>query len=363
MLQAYLKIRDKEHKSLSMLYLFIICAVILAADIFLQQISHLMLLQKIALSENPDCYKDIYIIITRFLELILAKVMVIIIRRNKIERIDSYECIGSFILPVFSVIFIYTLSYFLSDKLNIISLILFNVSLLLVIALNLYFTWVFEAMSKAGSLENERRLYEEQAKLQHSYYEDLKNKYEESRKVIHDIRAHIQTLEQLYSVQDASIAAQYTNDLNTMLSHLGETYYTDNKVLNLIMNDKVHKMKSLGIEEDIRIGEMDMDFIREIDITTIFTNLFDNAVTAAITAERKYIKLRMEKFNDMISICIENSYKEPLLPLNKGFGSIKKNHEGLGLKNIERTLKKYEGDIRYEYNQDTFIVYIMIPAY
>ncbi len=362
MLHAYYKIRDKEHKSLSILYLLIICAVVLAADIFLQQFSHLLILQKITLSKNEDCYKDVYMIITRFLELILAKAMVIIIQRNKIERIVSYECIGSFILPVFSVIFIYTLSYFLSDELSIISLILFNVNLLLVIVLNLYFTWFFEAMRKADSLENERRLYEEQAKLQHRYYEDLKNKYEESRKVIHDIRAHMHTLQQLYSVQDTSMATQYKNDLDNILSHLGETYYTDNKVLNIIINEKVHQMKSLGIQGDIRIGDINIDFIREIDITTLFTNLFDNAITAAETAKSKYIKVRMEKFNDMISICVENSYSEPPIPINKGFKSTKKNHEGLGLKNIERSLKRYEGDMRYEYNQDLFMVYIMIPV-
>nr|WP_265588795.1 ATP-binding protein [Terrisporobacter petrolearius] len=147
-----------------------------------------------------------------------------------------------------------------------------------------------------------------------------------------------------------------------MLNELNQKYYTSNRILNIILNDKYQIIKNTNIDFDCKIGEIDLGFIREIDITTIFANLLDNSIEAAKKVEdNSYIKFHVNKFNDFIVINIVNSMKEKPIMKNKKIKSTKINHDGLGLENIRKTLEKYDGSLVIDFNEDEFKVNIVIP--
>lgn len=188
-------------------------------------------------------------------------------------------------------------------------------------------------------------------------------KYQESRKLIHDIRNHLHTIEDLYNMNDLQAGTTYTQDIHQMLNELNQKYYTSNKVLNIILNDKFQKIKNTHIDLDYRIGNIDLGFIRDIDITTVFANLLDNAIDAAMVVKNNsYIKIDVDKFNEFIVINIENSTND--MPVKKGerFKSTKKNHQGLGLENTIRAIKVYGGTMVVDYCENKFKVNIVIPT-
>ena len=51
------------------------------------------------------------------------------------------------------------------------------------------------------------------------------------------------------------------------------------------------------------------------------------------------------------------------IPINKNnrFKTTKKNHEGLGIENVRKTLEQYEGTMVVDYTEDEFKVNIVIP--
>ncbi|WP_268060820.1 sensor histidine kinase [Clostridium brassicae] len=228
--------------------------------------------------------------------------------------------------------------------------------------LNIFITNIFQSISKNNELKNELQLYEQQAKIQYEYYTSLESKYENSRKIVHDVKNHLQTIENLYEINEHEKAEQYTEDIYKIFDKLGQKYYTTNKVLNIIINDKMQRAENFNISLDCKIGDVNIEFIKDIDVTTIFSNLLDNAIECAKdTFENKVIFLRIDKFNDFIVINITNALEKPPIKDNGNFKSTKKNHNGIGLQNIKRALEKYEGNMRIEYDEKAFKVNIVIP--
>ena len=66
-------------------------------------------------------------------------------------------------------------------------------------------------------------------------------------------------------------------DLYHMLNVLGEKRYTENQMLLIILNEKIREAEAKGITVTVRVGDIDLSDIKEIDLTTIFANLLDNA--------------------------------------------------------------------------------------
>lgn len=133
-------------------------------------------------------------------------------------------------------------------------------------------------------------------------------------------------------------------DLHQMLNKMGQTYYTDNRMLNIILNDKLKKAVQEGIAVDVKIGNISLDGMKDVEITTIFANLLDNAIEAAVQAEgEKFIKIQAERFHDFHIIKLINE---------KGKNGKKEGHIGIGLENVRNALKKYEGTMEIKEEKD-----------
>lgn len=309
---------------------------------------------------NKTAYYMVLIITIRFVEFMVLKILVNVIRRRQKEQITRRQMFNSFLLPMFSIINLFSMMYFMQVYPSESSILLFEINIALLIGLNIYFTSVFDIITRNTHLENELNLYVQQQVIQSRYYENLEQKYDNTRKLVHDIRNHILAMEHLYVEQQNLIGCQYTKDVHEILNQLGQKYYTSCKILNIILNDKVQIMQAHGIEADIKISEVDLSFIREVDITTLFANILDNAIEAAADSQDKRIILRVVMVHDFISINLKNSMLKEPVKAGMGFQSTKISHEGLGLKNVERVITNYKGDVQYEWREQYFITRIML---
>ncbi len=241
-------------------------------------------------------------------------------------------------------------------------LVLLGINLLLLIGLNIYFCVLVDVMSENHRLENERNLYRTQARMQHQYYRQEEEKYEASRKVIHDIRNHIQAMEALYGREDAPRAEKYAGDIHQILNQIQQKYYTSEKLLNIILNDKAGMMRRLGVREDMKVGELSLDFMKETDVTALFANLLDNAAAAAGESREGFVRLRVNRMREFLSITVENSCDTEPVKAADTFLSRRAGHSGLGLKIIRQTVERYGGDIRMDWKDGVFTVRVMLAA-
>ena len=192
----------------------------------------------------------------------------------------------------------------------------------------------------------------QQNELTHQFYADLESNYMQSRKVIHDIRNHLQALEQSQKLTDSH---NYVEDLHQMLNALGMVYYTDNRMLNIILNNK---LKLLQPEQfSCHLMGVRLGFLSEIDTTTIFANLLDNVLEAKKGNDDFWLQIQGDQIQDFCVIKLSNTTKEAYIPGQ----STKSGHEGIGLENVHNAVEKYNGEMQIDQKGQIFSITLIFP--
>ena len=193
-------------------------------------------------------------------------------------RLSGKQLLSILILPGFSLFYITSLTEISGVYLQLYGMELLTANIVAVLLMNVYFFYLLSHLIRSRRLEEELALYQRENELRYHYYEELDRKYRESRKVIHDMKNHLQAVEDLYAGQKTEAGDRYVKDLYHMLNVLGEKRYTENQMLNIILNEKIREAEAKGITVTVRVGDIDLSDIKEIDLTTIFANLLDNAI-------------------------------------------------------------------------------------
>lgn len=223
-------------------------------------------------------------------------------------------------------------------------------SIFIIVLVNLYIMKLFDYIIENQELKSKITLSEKQANLQLNYYKQLNNNYQKSLRVLHDVDKHINTLEKLYKSNEYETADNYIKGIDKLISDFVLIPYSTNTVLNIILNDKKISAEKNNILFTCSIDHVDFSFMDDIDITTIFSNLLDNALTANAGCEsNKTISLTVSSHNNFIIINIKNSCNFVLE--NHSFSP--KNY-GIGLYNVENSVKKYEGFLKITCSQNEF---------
>ncbi len=348
-------------KSYLVYYFILIAAVFITDGLVIISFQTLMVLGS-SLFNSMMLNQILIVVCNRMIEFMVIQVIVFLVRRQSGLYITGRQMLISFFLPLFSLFNMYSLLYFCQIYFTDNMLLLFLANLIFLICLNIYFVILVNTMSRNNHLENEKNLYRQQAQMQFQYYEREEAKYNESRKLIHDIRNHIQIMEELYKNNSPHDAIEYAGEVHQMLNKFNHNYYTSDKLLNIILNDKAQLMHNFNIKEDIKVSDLSLDFMRDLDITALFTNLLDNCIEAAKESEKPVIKLRVSMVHQFLSISAENSCDREPIKSNAGLRSRKAGHEGLGMKNIKEIVGKFGGDMNYEWKDGIFYTNIMLAA-
>lgn len=301
---------------------------------------------------------NVTLIVRMLTEILLTGIWTVLLNRKKYEDVKGIRFAGLFLPPAVSMFIIFSLICIGNVFLQLYGAFLIILDILFLVVMNVYIWFLFSYQSKNKKLEAELKIRRKQSELQYQYYEMVEQQYQSSRKMLHDMRNHLQAMEAL-SGQDAAKGKAYMKDMHEMLDSLTIVNYTDNRMLNIILNDKAKAAKSRGIEMDVRIGPISLAHIRDMDITTVFANLLDNALEAAeYAAGERWIKIRMDMFHDFVVVKLRNSTE----PLQERERRDTGKHMGVGLENVRHTLERYGGGILTETAGDEFRVSITIPV-
>lgn len=223
---------------------------------------------------------------------------------------------------------------------------------ILLLIINGWCIYVWHDVAANRELKHRIELMEQQNELTHQYYEEMEKNYNRSRKIIHDIRNHLHALEQSAKMEDS----RYFEDVHGMLNSLGLKFYSDNKMLNIILNDKLKKFSPEQVE--CNLGGISLDFVSDMDMTTIFANLLDNAVEAREGNPSFWVKIRGEQIQDFTVIKIWNHALRTYEPGQSG----KTGHEGIGLSNVRQAMGRYHGELKIECKDNIFSVTLVFPG-
>ena len=341
---------------------FILSVAVFLTDVVVITGYEMLIVHGILFLNSQELLYILLVVLDRMMEFMVICLIAVIAGKRTGRHITVRQVVLSILLPLFSVFNMYCMVYLMQIYMVEGSVVLLLINLLLLIGLNIYFCVLVDVMSENHKLESEKNFYRRQSEMQYRYYAREEEKYEESRKLIHDIRNHILAMEELYDSEKAEAAAHYAGDIHQMLNNLGQKYYTSEKLLNIILNDKVRQMQRAGIREDIKVGELSLDFMRDMDITALFANLLDNAIAAAAESREGFVKLRINNVRQFVSITLENSSDREPVKTKNGFRSGKEGHEGVGIRSIRRTVEQYGGDVQFDWQEGVFTAKVMLAA-
>ncbi len=230
-----------------------------------------------------------------------------------------------------------------------------------IIFADMYFLYFIRFMEDNYQLKVKLELLEQQATMQYKYYLHQEKKHLESLRILHDVNKHIAVMEGLYHGDDKEGTINYIKEINTILKPLLPQQLTNNGILNILLNDKIHNAEKLHIDLQFEIGNVDLSFMNPMDITTIFGNLLDNALEACEQVNgAPWIRLKINPYYEMIAIKIENSSSN-IVSWKEGRPiSQKGTNHGIGLSNVERAVEKYDGSMNLSSENGIFQCNVLI---
>lgn len=223
---------------------------------------------------------------------------------------------------------------------------------------NMYMLYFVKCMDERNFYKLQMEMMKQQEKLQFENYEIQCEKYAEAMTILHDVNKHISMIEGLYQNGQRNTAISYTRQINEILRPLVPIQYVNNAILNCLLADKVRVAERYHIALHTEISTADINFMKPVDITTLFGNLLDNAINACRKCEGgTYINLLMHAHREMISIRVENSTFQTM---SVSEGKLSGALWGIGMLNIQRCVETYNGSIIYRSQDKALICDILL---
>ena len=203
------------------------------------------------------------------------------------------------------------------------------------------------------------------------YYKELFAQNENQRILIHDIRKHLSSIMELNKINDRTRIQQYLDTLLNLPELQKTVCVSDNEMLNSIVCHYIKMCNDKNISMKIDIRKNAVKYLDYTELTSLFCNLLDNSVEACTNVKDSYIELNVsEQENSVFTvISIKNTCKNTpqFDKKNRPLSSKKeKPFHGLGIKSIERVIKKYDGEMTMLYDDDDnefqTIIYLKDPT-
>ncbi|MEN2257493.1 GHKL domain-containing protein [Paraclostridium benzoelyticum] len=235
----------------------------------------------------------------------------------------------------------------------------------LVIASSIIIIIIFRRTIKENKLKAQNELMQNKLDMQYKYYLSIQESHVKVKKLYHDINNHICCIDNLKN--NSSEVDEYINNLKDEIKDFKCIYNTGNMILDIIINEKSKVCTNKDINFTCDINFSKVDFIKPIDVSSIFDNILDNAIEACdkISDAKidKYIRIKGTVIKSFFIIKCENSkvnsvkiYKNILLT-----DKIDKFMHGIGIQSVKSSLEKYNGEILFEDEKNKFMINIYIP--
>lgn len=277
----------------------------------------------------------------------LLIIIYIVTKVNDIrDMVDSKEFWYFITLPFTSIFIIYFIMH--SNMLMI------NPNLCILITLSIIFFNIIICIGFSDIIKSRNiQIENERLKTQKLHYELLEEKFDNSRRFIHDFKKHINLINGYLNNDEFSELKSYLYELTEEIKNDEKFVITGNQVIDLALNSSKDLLSQydIDIKHDIKIK--DINPITAFDFNIVFSNILENSIESCVNCNGHFIKIKLELIDNLIILKVVN----PCTQINENLKTMKNNIEyhGYGLKNIKTTVDKYNGSSSFEYDSDNHL--------
>ena len=263
----------------------------------------------------------------------------------------------SIALPILSIV-LYVLFY-RQPALHMVDL-FFCVCIVFII--NIFVFYLYDHQVDVYRVRQEKETLKLENQYQLSQLKLMNEIVEKSREQRHDFIKHISMISYMNEQKDTERLEKYLEEIQGSIEKGQKFVDTGNFVIDGILNYKIQEAVALEIpmEVDVQVPK-DLE-LSVYDMNIILTNLLDNSIEAVGGLKNKQINIEISYSKSRLNIHISNPYDHVLKQENGRYVTTKEDsHEhGYGLKNIEKTVKKYDGTFEIQTAGNMFDVRVCV---
>ena len=230
----------------------------------------------------------------------------------------------------------------------------------------LFASSVFLFITYARHAEKEQEAMEVKSELtrlqtEQSYYQILEQQNQNLMLYAHDAKKHLAAIQAL---NDDPQIDSYVSQLSRQLQEYARYCHSGNKLLDVMIGKYLMDCEIRGIRFEYDVKVCNLSQMEDADLVAVLGNLMDNAIAAAEGSSAKLVSLNTVHRNFYSVIILSNSCDIPPKQLGNRLISTKSDAgiHGLGLKSVEKAIRKYQGDYEWEYAPENklFTVTVMV---
>lgn len=214
---------------------------------------------------------------------------------------------------------------------------------------------MFLKSRKLKILEDKNCLLEKQCEL-------LKQSYSANAELFHDMNHHLQVIYHMAAQSGNKELQTYVSHISTPVQTLANSIWTGVGIVDAILNDKRTIASQKGYSIRVNAELPNNTGIESDDYCTLLSNLIDNAIEALDSfpdsMNSLFIDITIRRIHQFIMIQVSNPFfKTPEKKSGRFITSKSNKHlHGLGLKNVSKIVKKYQGSLDIAVQNDIFTV-------
>lgn len=311
----------------------------------------------------------LFTVISKILYFVLTKICLHVGREEDTKTVEGPIPLLLSSFSVASIVILVTFGYIgLTESYDKrISLLIMLVSIVLLFS-DIFLYMVYQKYKRLAHENFILQLVQQRDIADKNYFTALEEHYDGQRILIHDIRKHLRTIREIAKDNEDAEVFDYVSDLEDTPELQHRIRYCDHSVLNVLLSHyaEICKKKNIQISVDVRVNTVDI--LCSSDITALFGNLWENAVTAAENAEDPYIELIIDVKGIKKLICvslINTCSVEPQKDSKGNFVTQKSsnNFHGVGLKSVRKVIERHDGQMKqyFDSSTKTFHTVIVLP--
>lgn len=297
------------------------------------------------------------LLLSRFLLFIVIEFII----RTKKKLFDGFmkDFFLIILIDTLYALIIYTLFYYNNVHLTIDTAI--ALSLIVIAIISILTLYLLRKITKKSDEIMTTNLKLQQIEMEHKQNQDMAIIVEDLRALRHDMNNHMSILQGLLSMEEYDDAKAYLSTITEELTLANSFIFTDNKVLSVLLNNKISKARQLGItfEPELLTSTTPLS---DSDLCAVVGNILENAIEAAAQHENPYIYFSMKKANHQLLIQCDNTFSIPPV-FEKGHLVTTKSdkaYHGIGTKTIRSVVDSYHGTTNFDVDE-LFHVSVSIP--
>lgn len=237
--------------------------------------------------------------------------------------------------------------------------------IVLLLLCNICVFYLYDMIADQERIRTESIILEQQVESTNKQLEMLQTSLDNIKEVRHDLKNHLLSLKLMAGQDNRSEVNEYIDSILQQTTKEESYVHTGNVTADGILNLKIIEARKYCIKTMLDIQIPQNLQITAYDWTVILGNLLDNAIEAnmKVEEEKRMLNITMCYKLGSLHINIQNTFSGAIEYKHKQVLKTTKTDKslhGLGLGNIKRIIKRYQGQMMIDHSGNKFAVDIIL---